>query len=378
MSILLVTFVSLTLWGIYIEGNGKYVLYSLPVTVFLSHLLFRWDHLEIERNGIIMLLAYVFIAAMAILNAGAFNMHTSRDILIIAGYLSFFLFRHRSPAIVPAASLAILFIAMVVEFSSQPIALTFDIFSSQGLAESSLAFPIGLLVIYFFHERRWLLLLLSALLFFAAFKRIALLAAIIVIFMHLAVRLFGRRSIPRAIAVLTVIVCSIVSLYTMELFQFAVSVISDTDVSQSSLSLGRSELAQGLWDQIHHGTTMNTLFGFGPGAADTVLLHVDGGPNPHNDWLKIYFDYGIAGFVTLHVILFLMHNRIGFAPMLYIYTAMVMMTDNVLLYMFHFIFVYLVLSTPATLHAGHQTYRRPVQTPDLREALLDYTNPQKY
>ena len=345
LMILFVTFISLTVWSVYIESDGKYILYSLPVTIFLSHLMFRGSHIVIMRDGIVMMLSWLTIALTALAMAGGFDVFTLRDVLIISGCLSFFLFRHNAPAFVPPLALFILFVSMLIEFSGKSIPLNFDILSSTGLAETSLAFPIGLVVLYFYHERRWFLFLLSFALFFAAFKRVALAAVIVIMIIDIAMRLLGRRTIPKALAVTIVIACSIASLYTLELFEFAVSMIGDYEISQGSLSMGRSELARNLWHEMDHGRLLHRVFGHGPGAADVILIHTDGGPNPHNDWLKIFFDYGIAGFVAMHLILFLMHNRSGVAPMLYIYTAVVMMTDNVLLYMFHFIFVYLVVAT---------------------------------
>ena len=235
MVLLFVLFVSLTLWSAYIETDGKYVLYTLPVTVFLSHLLFKGPHLVLESRGIAMMFLYAMAATAALALGGSSNAFTSRDLLIILGYLSFFCFQHRSPPIVPAASLLILAAAMAIDVADRPIAISFDLLTSQGLAESSLAFPIGLLVIYFFYERRWLMLFLSSLLFFAAFKRIAILGVAVVIALHVTMRVFGWRSIPRTLAIALVLGCSVFSLFSLQIFEYAANLIADPNVSQNSL-----------------------------------------------------------------------------------------------------------------------------------------------
>jgi hypothetical protein len=100
-----------------------------------------------------------------------------------------------------------------------------------------------------------------------------------------------------------------------------------------------------LWNQLKAGQMANWIFGFGPGAADAWVTSYFRLGNPHNDWLKILFDYGTFGFLSLHAILFLTLTRHRLGIMIYLYSATLMMTDNVFIYMFHQVFVAMMMCT---------------------------------
>ncbi|GAA0606128.1 hypothetical protein GCM10009416_49270 [Craurococcus roseus] len=162
-----------------------------------------------------------------------------------------------------------------------------------------------------------------------------------------------------------VVALSILAIFSTQLFEGVADTAYLDGFSANGLSLGRYELAIKLWDEMESGSLLNRMVGFGPAAADTMLESyavLEGSEvNPHNDWLKILFDYGMAGFVAMHVVLFLNLARHRLGLMLYLYTASAMVTDNVLIYMFYHPFIALVMCAERGREKDAAGFRRPVQ-----------------
>jgi hypothetical protein len=142
-----------------------------------------------------------------------------------------------------------------------------------------------------------------------------------------------------------VVLLSAIAIASIYLFEDVANNLELEDSSADAVSLGRYDIALMLWDRLHHSGPLNWLIGFGPGAADAIVENYTILQNPHNDWLKILFDYGAIGFVAIHSILFanLARHRLGL--MIYIYTATLMVTDNVFIYMFYHAYVALIMCT---------------------------------
>jgi O-antigen ligase len=153
------------------------------------------------------------------------------------------------------------------------------------------------------------------------------------------------RSTRRLLALLIVAALSIAAIFSTQLFETAADNLALQDSDAAGVSVGRYDLAVMLWNQMKAAQTANWIFGFGPGAADSWVTSYFILGNPHNDWLKILFDYGIFGFFCLHAIWFLTLTRHRLGIMIYLYSATLMMTDNVFIYMFHQVFVAMMMCT---------------------------------
>ena len=111
------------------------------------------------------------------------------------------------------------------------------------------------------------------------------------------------------LALLIVVALSITAIFSAQLFETAADSLALPDLDAAGVSVGRYDLAVMLWNQLKAGQMVNWIFGFGPGAADAWVTSYFSLGNPHNDWLKIFCDYGIVGFLGLHAILFLTLTR---------------------------------------------------------------------
>lgn len=324
------------------EADTKYVLYALPGLMMLTcAMLARW-RVAVDRSGLGALLIYSGIAAVSTM-AGSYGPFALRDLLIILGYLLLFVLAFRSPGFVADACLASLAAATVVVAMNAGIVENLNILGSAGILESPLAFPLGIVFLYYAGTRQWGRAIIAFALFFLAFKRIAIAGALAVLAIEYALMLVGRRHIGRLLAAIVVIASSVLALFLLDIFDYVALLLNNEQISANNISLGRFEFASVLWRDFHEGGWTHQLLGFGPGAASAYLDRAIADTNPHNDWLKILFDYGVVGFVAFHVVLYLIHPRTPHGDRLYIYLAIIMCTDNVLIYVFYFVYLFLIL-----------------------------------
>ncbi|MFE1601183.1 O-antigen ligase family protein [Methylobacterium sp. ID0610] len=348
----------LAVWrlGSFADASGgsqtKYILYVLPLACLVAQVCARRFVVPISAPGLQAVGLYLLAVGASLAVSRSTNAFTLRDVLIIATYLLMFgVSWSASPREVLAMGITC-FVCMAIEAFQDGISFNVDILDSDGILESVMAFPLGVIVLYCIRTRRLGPGILATLLFFAAYKRIAILAVIGVVAFEWGLALVGLAHRRRAVATTAVIVLSILSLFSARLFEFAAVLIGGEHVSANSVSLGRFEFAQAIWRQLDAAPLLALLFGHGPGSADSfVQAAIDNASNPHNDWLKIFVDYGVFGFVVMHLVLRRIFAGGAFATSVHLYTVIVMMTDNVLIYTFHHAIVLVVMRAAAPLAA---------------------------
>lgn len=326
------------------ETAIKYIIYFIPFVIPAIYTVISRGRLLLYRPELFALMLYLGFALGSLLYNGDTGFYTLRDLMIIGGYLFLFTIYIHPPPFVADMAMGTFAVGLVVDGVRNGANLSIDFLSSNGIIESVLAFPLGVVFLYYFHERKWVRMLIALLLLLVAFKRIALLAAGFAIALDIAFRLIGSRGINKAAAIVIVVGFSLTALYLDQIYVYLAEVIDTRGLSANAISLGRWQLAIVLWDHIQSQNFTNIIIGFGPAAAEKII-ELSGSllTHPHNDWLKLLFDYGIVGFIGAHVIFFIIHARNSFGTMVYVYTAILMMTDNVLIYIFYFVFVFLLL-----------------------------------
>ena len=215
------------------------------------------------------------------------------------------------------------------------------LFGPHSLLKSVLGFPLGIYVLHYVHNRRWRLALMAGFLQLLAFKRISFAGVAVALAFDAITR--GRTGLRGAkrLAALAAIGFSVTAIFSVLIFQSAADTLQLENSSADAISLGRYDIALMLWSRLDDASVLNWLIGFGAGAADSVLeaAHL----NPHNDWLKILFDYGVIGFLVIHAVFFLIFARHRLGLMIYLYNTVLMMTDNVFIYMYHYPFIALMM-----------------------------------
>jgi O-Antigen ligase len=337
-------FVTLAIWIALKEEAVKYILYTLPFTLTAIYLTIEQGRIKLHRPGVVALALYLVCAAASMVVSSSYGFFAIRDVAIIAGYLFLFVLWFRAPAAAADLALYALTAGMLVEAFTEGLGEDINLFGSQGILESTLAFPLGVVLLYYVHFRQWGRALLAAIVLFLAFKRITFVGVVLAVGFDLVISGWWRRRAARLAALAAVFALSVLALFSAQLFESMTAALNVQNTSANSISLGRYELAVQLWDALTARPLSMWLFGSGPGAADAFVSSISAINNPHNDWLKILFDYGGIGFLAFHAILYriFFEHRLGL--MLYIYSAVVMMTDNILIYMFYHPFVLLMLS----------------------------------
>jgi hypothetical protein len=108
-------------------------------------------------------------------------------------------------------------------------------------------------------------------------------------------------------------------------------------VSIEEIMLGRHAIGYEMTRAIDDRSQLESLVGFGPGAAAALATRVSTGTlkEPHNDWLKILYDYGIMGSVAITVFIALVFSTSATAAVVAIASAILMTTDNVVMYLYY-------------------------------------------
>jgi hypothetical protein len=107
--------------------------------------------------------------------------------------------------------------------------------------------------------------------------------------------------------------------------------------------MGREIFIVHLKKQIAQSELLQYLFGYGPGQADVFIyeeVRPDWGSekrdsiNPHNDFLKMRFDYGLVGSLLFFIVFYSAYVRSKIGIQMFLYTIPLFLVDN------SFIFVY--------------------------------------
>jgi hypothetical protein len=121
------------------------------------------------------------------------------------------------------------------------------------------------------------------------------------------------------------------------------------DAHIEEIMLGRHEIASSMTQVIENRSWVELLFGSGAGSANALAGFITNGrvTHPHNDWLKMLFDYGIlgSGLITIFMALIFSSSKTGAA--IGLANAVVMLTDNVAAYLFYQVPIVLMLAFSA-------------------------------
>ena len=134
----------------------------------------------------------------------------------------------------------------------------------------------------------------------------------------------------------------------LEALQGSYELLTGADITLDDFATsGRSLLSQ----ELHLHLDENLWFGHGANASEAFTFEIGGIGHPHNDWLRLRFDYGLIGAVLygLTIFLQLLHaqykaNKISSKYSIYLYVGasgfipmiIFMFSDNILLYAGYF------------------------------------------
>lgn len=125
----------------------------------------------------------------------------------------------------------------------------------------------------------------------------------------------------------------------------------NTRVDIEAVMLGRHKINTELLREIENRSAPESLIGFGAGSANKTTTYLTEGSLtlPHNDWLKLLYDYGALGSAVITIFLALMFSSSSVAAAIALANAVMMTTDNVMVYLYYQFPIVLMLAYSAIL-----------------------------
>lgn len=108
-------------------------------------------------------------------------------------------------------------------------------------------------------------------------------------------------------------------------------------VSIDEVMLGRYEIGSEMNRAMNTRPLVESLIGSGTGSGDALAWTASDGilDQPHNDWLKILYEYGIVGSFIITTFMALIFSTSATGAVIAIGMATMMSTDNVLIYLYY-------------------------------------------
>ena len=346
--------VSLLLRSIFPHLPLNYAIYVTPVvSILVNFQSSEPQSYTIRKRYLGALTLYVLAAVMSLASVGR-NGDTFllvRDFCIIAGAFITFL-----PRLSPSESdIRLLFAGICLAgltgsfLDAGSFSFTFDFISSKGIAETSYAFTVAAFAIYFLmiRTKAWTLL---AILFMAVFfKRMAILGFFIVASLHyLSLLLLNNKEFIaeflRKITFVVWLVTFLSGVFMVFLVSSLFNFLGIFDVSPEVYLLGRMYLSSTIYQDLLQSSFIELFFGHSPGSSEALVSQTlgFGSVNPHNDHLKILYEYGLVGSALVYLALWKVFSQNRLGIYLFMFNMFSFVTDNMLIYFFH-TFVCIVL-----------------------------------
>ena len=278
-----------------------------------------------------------------------------RDVIVISSSIIFLSvktnFRHYH-----IQSLFVAFVLFYLHYINFSISLqtiaSFLFADEYNTNEFILGFFFGLFVIYFLLQKDWLFLLLAIVFSLLSSKRVVYLSLFIALASQFLVFPAYRKAFPRdtnSVLYWTVlyIVLASVAIYLEEIITLALEIAGlSSETTIYSITGGRNILITTLTEKINGLNLWQQLFGSGPGQADKYLqnqLHpyfynTRNPASPHNEYVKLFFDYGLIGLLSFGYIFYKMYIKNKKMINLGVYALAVFIVDNALMVIyFHLI-----------------------------------------
>lgn len=222
--------------------------------------------------------------------------------------------------------------------------INFNIAQSESTFESSFSYVFGLLAIWAAHTRKWKHFFLAALLTLLTLKRIAVLAMVLCVL----VQLLPPRHYLKLLAPIPMLVANSIFLVIVLYYgsgHLDKMILEYTSQSADQLGMGRQVLYSGILRELMNDPLLFLFTGMGPGEAYSILSEGVSNlkkVNLHGDTLKVLYEYG--GMVLIALICFLYSSRRPGVLAVALYTNILFLTDNTLIYPFFIYFALLVAS----------------------------------
>ncbi|MBC7162762.1 MAG: hypothetical protein H5U26_11740 [Immundisolibacter sp.] len=325
----------------------RYFNYSFPLVAVLVILANRHMRTtELARPYLVVVLAGIALIPLA-------NRQGIQDIYLVLTGLSLTLVGHRrlwSWNTIFLASILGLITNVAARVASDGAGavlshVTFDVAASKSTFESGFSYVFGLLAVWAAYTRRWRSFALAFMFALLTLKRIVILG----IFLCFVLQFFPRpmvRSILQPLPMLLANALFIVLILSYGSGSLNFLIHELTGQSADQFGMGRQGLYGHVVVDIFRDPGRFLLMGMGPGQVYDALeggMAWVGKGNLHADTLKIFYEYG-GVVLTMFVWALYSSRRLG-VLLVALYTNVLLLTDNTLIYPFYIFFATLVAAS---------------------------------
>jgi hypothetical protein len=342
--------------GYYLHNEIRYLIYMIPL-ILLAYLFYeRTPGTTVPAEA--SLLTYVLVGAIWLLAGVKDSFLFWNDFIIISLIILSFVPKIR----VSLTQIRVVFLYSVAclvlqyAFHDDRNLRLFQILQS-GAAEgvkSGLDNPYALLgpiySVFFYAIGMKIELFMALIMSILGGKRIGFAALLVGM---VATYFFRRLAIlqKRRTRFLTLLIAlALINVTALNLATIAGHMYSDANVEQ--VMNGRYVLGNEIERVMKDRSWRESITGSGPGSALALTERITEMTHPHNDWLKVNFDYGILGSTLLMIFMASIFSSFRTGPGIALATGVIMMTDNVIIYLYYWFPIVLMLAYSVQCDVG--------------------------
>ena len=222
--------------------------------------------------------------------------------------------------------------------------------------EYDLGLFFGLFVLYFFLTKSYRWFLVSLIIALLISKRVVFIGFGFCGVLYLFNLIISQKRSNRTDQIIlfsSFILLGIVSLNLVDIISFFVAKAGKNPVMTNKFLNGRADVFNFSTFKILHANALQFFLGHGPGQLDASVTLFRPVPwaqysakptNPHNDFLKILFDYGVLGFLTFGYFLSKIYSSNKMGVYLLGFTLVLFLVDNSFLHVYYNLIAYIILS----------------------------------
>lgn len=331
----------------------NHLIYIIPIVFLIISLfteIYNKEHLvEYDIRLFVILFFYVAIVIISsVLNFLHINWFLFyRDTIIIISPLILFInnFKFSDKQVKIIFIVFILIYFQSINFAMPDLSFSSLLIGQQESFSFIAGFIFGAFLLYFLASKNFIFLILSGLMVLVASKRVVFLGLFCAIpYYYFLYRPVSKSQIKLLLqfayySILFIVGLTLDKITILILELFGMSSIVNLNTALSSREVFIDVIRTGLLDS----NFFTKIFGHGAGQADyylqnnlnTAFYNVTNPANPHNDFLKIAYDYGLIGFIFFFLFFHALYGRSNKHSMIFFYSVAILLVDNSLIVLFY-------------------------------------------
>lgn len=322
----------------------RYIKYLSILPVFFAWAL-NWNLPNIKNNDAIKpFLVFLALFCVHVPNSNSHGFVDAALVFISVVYFALYPVVKMDIQTINFLTIAFFIIFAAVSLDSNNI--SFSLLDSTTIFEDTYSFIFGLFAVFWITQKRYFLFFLNFIFMLFSLKRVAFLGVSVCIMYIFAPKIL-KRFIAQPLIMVIINMLLVWGLVLYGLGHFDEEFLNLTNRSANALGQGRQNIFFEAAKLIIADPLSFFFTGLGPGSAYSFSSAVMGHhANFHSDILKLVIEYGFLGLALFVYYLYRLPCRlIPFA----IYFNVLLLTDNVLIYMFFtFFYLSILLSEAAT------------------------------